>query len=178
MNDTKLGELIKGPAQRDCVHIAIAPVEAGEFLAAGVRVMLVNGKAWFARKEPSIGIVDPFLNTSVEAGQRFWLLLYQQTITGMRHVWRHSAFPDENELRPNSEEKPMSEKDKSIEWLKEQARYCGVSYERMMSFIERDDYMSMGENETYKDVDAGAFKKHVEIVTGKKDVYPPFTCSC
>jgi hypothetical protein len=36
--------------------------------------------------------VDPFLADPVQPGQMFWLFLYPQTITGLRHVWEHLAF--------------------------------------------------------------------------------------
>lgn len=81
---------------RDAIHLAVEPVEAGEDLAVGQRITYVNGKAYGLRKgEEPIGIVDPFLNTQVKAGQKFWLVVLPRMITSLRHVWSHPAFPDE-----------------------------------------------------------------------------------
>jgi hypothetical protein len=90
-----LGRLIDdGERRRDAVHVAIAPVTASEALAPGQHVGFVRegdlelvGPA----AEP-LGVVDPFLREPVPKGQRFWLLLYPDTITGLRHVWTHPAF--------------------------------------------------------------------------------------
>ena len=39
--------------------------------------------------------MDPFLSDPVQPGQRYWLCLYPQTVTTLRHVWTHPAFADE-----------------------------------------------------------------------------------
>ncbi len=90
----RLGELIDdGERRRDAIHIAVAPVTATTTLRPGEQVGLIPGsREHVAPGDHNIGIVDPFLTAQVEAGQRFWLFLFPDTITGMRHVWAHPAF--------------------------------------------------------------------------------------
>jgi hypothetical protein len=86
-----LGQLCADDARRDAIHIAVAPVVANETLNAGDHVGLTE-RGFGTLSEPWVGIVDPFLAAPVERGQRFWLFLYPNTITGLRHVWSHPAF--------------------------------------------------------------------------------------
>lgn len=87
-----VGELCHEGAMRDAVHFALAPVEADHLLIPGQRVGLgVNGRATTGVKD-LIGIVDPFFKDLILEGQKFWLFLYPNTITGLRHVWQHPAF--------------------------------------------------------------------------------------
>jgi hypothetical protein len=85
-----IGELVEGDARRDAIHVAVAPVEAAEDLLPGQHVGLVSGLASSA--SAPIGVVDPFLKAPVLKGQRFWLFLYPNTVTSLRHVWTHPAF--------------------------------------------------------------------------------------
>lgn len=84
--------------EKDAVHVAIVSVEAGQQLRPGTHVELKHGKA--IMKDPHsdefkpIGIVDPFLRSDIETGQNFYLCLYPETVTGMRHEWGHPAFDD------------------------------------------------------------------------------------
>lgn len=87
-----VGKLLTGSEGRDAIHFALAPIAAGVPLEPGQHVGLFSdGTA--KPTSPHIGIVDPFLRSPVERGQRFWLFLYPNTITGLRHVWTHPAFP-------------------------------------------------------------------------------------
>lgn len=90
-----LGEPPDALAHRDAVHIAVAPMVAGEDLSPGDRVAFFNGdctKAWLSPPGKAVGIVDPFRTGMIREGERFWLFLLPNTITNLRHVWTHPAF--------------------------------------------------------------------------------------
>lgn len=87
--------------RRDAIHVAIAPVTAGERLRPGARVgfgpterpgepedavYLAGGAVEF------VGIVDPFLPGPVGPGERVWLFLPPGTIVDLRHVWSSPVF--------------------------------------------------------------------------------------
>lgn len=89
----KLGQLPDNTAARDAIHIAITPVTSAERLTPGQHVGLIPGT--FDRvttTTPHVGIVDPYLTSPVQPGQRFYLCLYPQTVTSLRHEWTHPAF--------------------------------------------------------------------------------------
>jgi hypothetical protein len=85
METPQLGQLVTGDAARDAVHIAVIPMTTVCDLLPGQH--LQNG------------IVDPYLAEPVKPGQRYWLLLYPGTVTSLRHVWAHPAFPPEPQHR-------------------------------------------------------------------------------
>jgi hypothetical protein len=96
-----IGRLVTDPkAGRDAIHVAIAPCVAAEDLEPGQHVGLVGGEPDLAGSHASrlVGIVDPFLTETVRKGQRFYLCLYPNTVTTLRHHWSHPAF-DEDEAR-------------------------------------------------------------------------------
>lgn len=82
MSDSiKLGQLVTGEAHRDAIHVAVIPMTAVCVLRPGQH--LQNG------------VVDPFLAAPVQPGERFFLLLYPNTVTSLRHAWVSPAFPEE-----------------------------------------------------------------------------------
>ena len=81
----KLGRTIIGDVRRDAIHVAVIPMTATRIMQPGEH--LANG------------IVDPYLEEPVEPGQRYWLLLYPNTVTSLRHVWTHPAFAPEDGMQ-------------------------------------------------------------------------------
>ena len=76
------------------MHVAVAPVTAANELHPGERIGFVDGStervSTFSGNH--IGIVDPFLQTSVKPEQQFWMWLNPGSITSLRHDWTHPAF--------------------------------------------------------------------------------------
>lgn len=95
-----LGMIHEHDEKRDAIHLGVEPVEAGEQLAVGAIIGIKDGKAYQSTKHNGIkalGIVDPFLESKVLPGQRFWLVVMPRQITSLRHVWEHPDFPDSRE---------------------------------------------------------------------------------
>ena len=96
METIQLGHLLPPEERRrDAVHVAIAPVTAGEYLLPGRRIKLLEGQTDIvvpANDDDALGIIDPFLTHAVEKGQRCWICIPPGTITSLRHIWQHPAF--------------------------------------------------------------------------------------
>jgi hypothetical protein len=185
VSDVKLGTLIDATAERDAIHVAIAPVVASQILAAGDHVGLLPGSldevAGAGPGITPIGIVDPYIEGSVNVGERFYLLLYPQTVTGMRHHWTHPAFVAVAPVpAPADDEKAASKR-----WIEAFASDIDQTYGRLMAaadrWVDSGDY-TYDNDESYKP-HYGRFEefwRHYEIVTGVKVDDPSafFTCSC
>lgn len=158
MSDIKVGQILDTSAQKDAVHFALAPVVASQNLKPGTHVRL-NADGQLEEGANPIGIVDPFLKNSVRIGQRCWLFLYPQTVTGMRHEWQHPAFTA-------SENAPSSI---SRKWLLEFANRFGVDVDELIEAAANGNTGQVCGN----DDDFGQrcqeqeFWNHIESVTGK-----------
>lgn len=187
-NHPTVGRLIRGPAQRDAIHTAIAPVMASEKLEPGDRIKLVSEGSDTVEKDNSyafrqgIGIVDPFLEEPVEQGQRFWMFLLPNTITSLAHHWTHPAF--EPVVDPNLKPRVPLEYVISREWIEDYARNDhDISFEEITeaadAYIRNGDYLSQGgkfEGHYISD----EFWDHYEVVTGRTAAERGsfFSCSC
>lgn len=174
--------LLDETAQRDAIHVALAPVVAAHILSPGEHVGFIDdddrGRRVGRVGGDKLGIVDPYLTANVMPGQRFWLFLYPQTVTSLRHDWTHPAF---------TTAEPTTLEADSRTWIESFAAELDQTYNRLMdaarTWIVTADY-TYDNSERYKDVDYAKwpiFWKHYEIVTGTKvndHDATIFTCSC
>mgnify|MGYP000706412672 CR=1 FL=1 len=189
-HDVKLGALIEGEQQRDAIHIAVAPVIAAERLFAGQAIGLVSNdmRTVSSKTEQPIGIVDPFLRGPVQQGQQFWMFLYPQTITSLRHDWTHPAFVEAASMGA------------SEVWLR---NFCAMAdcpdYETVLAAATGGDvvnvdaayydvayrndgeYLHFGGRDAHSEIPP-EFWDHIEVVSGKKIPQSrrasSFSCSC
>lgn len=178
----KVGQLIETEEYRDAIHVAIAPMVANTALFPGQQVGITpQGKA-SGSVEPKTGIVDPFLEHRVLAGQRFWLFLFPNTVTSLRHEWTHPAFDGAPAMPP-----PPGQDIKDR--LKEIAAECDIGYDMMMHaaemWLDREDYTTQQGSETWRDsfpAYAQEFWELYEKLSGKPVPADKrisfFSCSC
>lgn len=184
-----LGMLIPENSGRDAIHLAVEPVVAGEHLYPGQRIKLLNGRAIAAANAEAIGIVDPFLALPVFPDQRFWLVVLPRTITSLRHVWSHPAFPEEKQFHAEADEHYVSDKAVSEAWLKnfserlfsyDPPEEYGTRLEQLIAGIEHGG--SFGTDIEYSDdvQPSAELYRHYERFTGKpapkQAAY--FRCAC
>lgn len=120
-----LGEKPMAGDERDAIHVAVVPMVASEMLRPGQRVGVLDGEL-AGPSEDVVGVVDPYLTDVVFKGERFWLCLLPNTVTGMRHHWSHPVFSAAETSTPSKEQ--------SKAWLTEFAKHfeqpegCKESY--------------------------------------------------
>lgn len=191
-NIIPLGKLAKSDAGRDAIHIAVAPVIAAEVLSPGEHVG-IDADGLASPKATLIGIVDPYLMRAVKVGERFYLCLYPNTITSLRHHWVHPAFKDEGPA-PALPDKAASEA-----WLREYAKkvnpYCAKggyyhekdggdsSYETLMADLAGSTitYHGIDMHDRSELIDEEELQHHASIVLGRPvnfDNFQYFSCSC
>lgn len=96
-SDIVLGKLITTQQHRDAIHIAVFPAINGDTKilrpAQHVGLVIGSGDNVVACKfGEGVGIVDPFLQYGVSPRQKCFVMLYQNTVTSLRHEWTHPAF--------------------------------------------------------------------------------------
>lgn len=170
-----LGKLAKPDDQRDAVHMAVIPAEAGELLAPGQRVAIQDGKA-VLRVVGQVGVVDPFLDLAVRKGERFWLFMAPGTVTALRHAWYHSAFPSEDAV-PGRVQSEM--------WLRQfLSEHNNARYEDVVRAAHEGSFFVQYGSTSLRDLgdDSEAMRevlRHLAVVLGGTPVEGfGFDCSC
>lgn len=142
----QFGKLITEPQFRDAVHIAVAPVVAGENLIPGTRIGFSGYPDTVGVVDNIIGIVDPFLQHSVKKGDTFYMFLLPNTITSLRHEWTHPAFEEIEDLEKTF--KRLKGAVAEEQWISDFAENIGSNYHEMMEsakeFLENGDYLVRG----------------------------------
>ena len=178
--EIKLGKILEiGEGAKDAIHIAVAPVVAGEDLEPGQHIGV--DKFGFATSNAFlIGIVDPYLAEGPYKGQRFYICLYPYTITSLRHEWTHPNFP--------MSEKQLSEREQSERWLREYAMRMNsydnpeIAFQRLIEGLKTKDIISHGTDlhGFYELDDPDELKEYAERYLGIKINWGEynFSCSC
>lgn len=175
---TIVGVTFDEPQPRDAIHIAVAPVVAAEQLYAGQHIGLtgLDLECVSTKVRNTIGIVDPFLTRRVEVGERFWMFLYPNTITGLKHVWTHPAFVPETMI-------VQRDQDVSEKWLRS---YCAreyMNYDILLSSAEdyngNKEYLHISGSDAHGSIPPELWD-HLETILGRKFTQRAtyFSCSC
>jgi hypothetical protein len=194
-----LGTIITEEMARDAVHVAVENVAASETFRPGQHVSVKDGIAYPACNGKPVGVVDPFLSSLVEAGERFWLFVYPRTITSLRHIWQHPDIPaitDQQVVQATEEANP--DRAESEAWMRE---FCSRNdcppYDILMMMLRGEDVTTVyGDHVSYhldreyfsiSGMDAhcaipNIFWQHAEVLTGRtftrRERPRYFTCSC
>lgn len=164
---------------RDAIHVAIIPVilqdkRDYESTRPGDRLKLVAGTKNTVRKVVSYddvghGIVDPFLvlpdgRYGLKNGDRFYMWLNPNSVTGMRHHWQHPLF--DGEEKRNEHEI----------WIRDFADEWGFDYDQLVQIAAvghdhsgRDWITAVGRDcHGAEDIDnLTEFWSHLEALTGR-----------
>jgi hypothetical protein len=180
-----LGTIISENEKRDAIHLAVEPVIAAHMMEPGAHVGLMPDGRASELVDKKVGIVDPFLDRDVVAGDRFWLVVYPRQITSLRHVWEHPDFPASVDVAP------APQYGASEQWIRDFADSVSLHYDVLMEgaadWVRSKEaggwggYLCFGgllEGESVPD----EFWNHYEAVTGQKVAEDHrgsfFTCSC
>lgn len=166
-----LGTIIGEHERRDAIHLAVFPAVAAHTLRAGEHVGFFNGGLAGVSETP-VGIVDPFLTTAVQVGQRFWLIVYPRQITSLRHVWTHPAFPEESGPTSAVNEAPTPQFGVSRAWLEGYGWGIGAGCEEILDlatrYLESDGYWDPDELARFPGMELpDEFWGHFEAATGR-----------
>ena len=170
MSDTLqlIGKKLTEDAGRDAVHIAVMPVVCGEpRLYPGQSIGIIFGTTDMVASRQlgtHMGVVDPFMHDWVAKGDRFYMFLLPNTITGLRHEWTCPAVDGP----PTS--RVVCTAAESESWLRQFAERWHMDYGDMIDGARDGDYAHADGIDLHTADDLGAdhdlFWSHLETLTG------------
>ena len=166
-------QLVRGPLNvESAIHIAVCPVVAVERLWPGQHIGFssVTDKSVTTNCSERIGIVDPFLREPVFPGAQFFMFLYPNTITSLRHEWTHPAFGAVAPLPLTISHDDHIDKSKA--WIASHANLLGLTDDALMSdaqnWLDTGDHRVQHGSENWRNnFSSSEFWHHYEVVTGK-----------
>ena len=178
----KLGFKAAPTSRRDAIHVAVVPARAGEALMPGEHVFLEQEDSvltCFSKgvpKKPRVGIVDPFLDQDIEAGEYVWVCLYPGSVRSIRHDWSHPAIDGDESVKL----------EESVDFMNEAAALLDMKPEELIDAATdwvRHDETFVAPTTCYNEIDWREFWLHYERVTGfhcprEKEHDFPYGCSC
>lgn len=200
-----LGTIHTKQEKRDAIHLGVEPVTTKDMLLKGQYLVWHDMdkrivKATFDNDPNAIGIVDPFLDKSVDAGEWFWLILLPRQITSLRHVWEHNSFPS-SELQNTSSEDSVSPYEVSIlkkkiqeyvdmlnreyydSYLKEDYGIDPLTFDELVDGVRLDGYIIKGpmfDSEYPEQYGIELVRDYIKMTYSDSGVpsYFYFSCSC
>lgn len=118
-----LGKTPQELGDKDAIHVAIAAVRAAYMLMPGQHITLNDEReAVAASAKQSHGVADPFRKDPILRGDVFWMLLSQDQVPNVQHVWEHPKLDFSPPKKPPSRNST----------LESAAKELGISYDMLM----------------------------------------------
>lgn len=83
-----LGKTPEELGDKDAIHVAIVAVRAAKLIKPGEKCSM-NENREAIPSEKGVGVADPFRKENILRGQVFWLLMNQDSVPNVQHVWEH-----------------------------------------------------------------------------------------
>lgn len=170
-----IGKVLGTRGERDAIHIAVYPAVAARSLQPGANVGLNEDGEADNLSDKDIGVVDPFLKATVRRGERFFIFLYPNTATGLRHVYTHPVLDSADKDKTESEQWLRAFADRLFIYDPE----YGTRFDVLIENAEQGGFGTDIEY-GYDCQPTAEFWDHFERYTGRKVVHRPahFRCAC
>jgi hypothetical protein len=112
--------------EKDAIHVAIVSVRAACAIEPGTKCGLNQFKEAIPDSK-GVGIADPWRRHTITRGETFWLLLNQDEVPNVKHVWEH----------PTAEFGVPTRDVLLNAILLDYANYLGITYKQLMDACEK-----------------------------------------